>query len=324
MKAIVCRELGPPEKLVLDEVADPRCGTGDAVIRVHAAGVNFPDSLLIQGRYQLRLKPPFTPGAEVAGEVLQTGPGVKTLAVGQRVAAVMPAGGYAQLACAPAATILPIPDSLDFVHAAAFPLVYGTVLHALDQRGHLRTGETLLVLGAAGGAGLAAVQIGKLLGARVIAAASTDEKTRLCRTHGADETINYERDSLKDGVKSLTSGRGADVIFDPVGDRWAPECLSSLAWNGRWLITGFAGGAIPQIPANKLLLKGAAAVGVFWGSFVARESQKNLDNFKRLFAWNAEGRLTPPVLRTYPLAQASLALRDLLDRRATGKLVLLA
>ncbi|MDE2148257.1 MAG: NADPH:quinone oxidoreductase family protein [Gammaproteobacteria bacterium] len=323
MKAIVCRELGPPEKLVLDEVADPGCGTGEAVIRVRAAGVNFPDTLLIEGRYQMRLQPPFTPGAEVAGEVLKTGPGVKSLAVGQRVAAVLPSGGYAEQVCAPAQTMLPLPDSLDFVHAAAFPLVYGTALHALDQRGQLQPGETLLVLGAAGGTGLAAVQLGKLLGARVIAAASNEAKLGFCRNHGADETINYERDSLKQRVKALTGGRGADVIFDPVGDRWAADCLSSLAWNGRWLITGFAGGTIPQIPANKLLLKGAAAAGVFWGSFVAREPQKNLDNFKRLFAWQAAGRLQPPVTRTYPLAQAGQALRDLLERRATGKLVLL-
>jgi NADPH:quinone reductase len=322
MKAIVCKELGPPEKLVYEDVPSPPLRPNEVRIKVRAAGVNFPDTLIIQGRYQLRADPPFTPGAEVAGEVLEAGDKIKHVRAGDRVAAIVPHGGYAEEVVAPGDTVLPLPKEMGFEAAAAFPLVYGTSMHALTQRAALRAGETLLVLGAAGGVGLSAVQLGKLMGARVIAAASSDDKLALCREHGADDLVNYADTSLKEAVKKLTRGQGADVIYDPVGGRLAQDCLSCLAWNGRYLVIGFASGDIPEIAANRLLLKGASAVGVFWGAFVARQAKDNFENFERLFAWQAEGKLTPHVSRAYPLKDAAQALNDMLARRVTGKVVL--
>ncbi|HEU0196901.1 MAG TPA: NADPH:quinone oxidoreductase family protein [Nevskiaceae bacterium] len=322
MKAVRCRELGPPEKLVVEEVDDPIPGPGQLKLRVASAGINFPDTLQIAGRYQAQRPLPFIPGGEVAGTVIALGEGVTNRKVGDRVMAFVPGGGYAEQAVAVAERTLPVPPGLDLQAAGGFPLVYGTVLHALTQRGHLAADETLLVLGASGGVGLASVQIGKLLGARVIAAASTAEKRTLCLEHGADEVIDYATLSLKDEVKRLTNKHGVDVIFDPVGDRYARDCLSCLAWRGRWLIIGFAGGEIPQIPANLLLLKGAAAVGVFWGSFTQHEPQANAENFDRLFHWIEEGMLKPVVSRHYALDQAPQALRDMMERRVTGKIVL--
>ncbi|TAM12310.1 MAG: NADPH:quinone oxidoreductase family protein [Nevskiaceae bacterium] len=322
MKAVVCKELGPPEKLVVETVPDPQAGAGQVRVRIASAGINFPDTLQIEGRYQMKLDPPFTPGAEIAGTVVEVGTGVTDRKVGDRVAAFIPCGGYAEQAVVPAVMTLPIPPQLDLKDAGGFPLVHGTVLYALKQRGALQPGETLLVLGASGGVGLAAVQLGKLLGARVIAAASTAEKRQACLDHGADEVVDYATLSLKDEVKRLTRKRGADVIFDPVGDRWARDCLSCLAWKGRWLIVGFAGGKIPEIPVNLLLLKGAAAVGVFWGSFAQREPSVNAENFAQLFRWLADGSLKPVISKHYPLDQAPQALRDMLERRVVGKVVL--
>lgn len=322
MKAVVCKELGPPEKLVIEDIPEPEMGPGDVRIRVAAAGINFPDTLLIAGQYQMKLSPPFTPGAEVAGTVIETGAKVTHLRRGDHVAALISHGGYAEQVVAPAAMTLPLPAEMDLTVAGGFPLVYGTSLHALKQRGGLQSGETLLVLGAAGGVGLAAVQIGKLMGARVIAAASTEQKRALCLEHGADETIDYSDGHFKAELKALTHNRGADVIFDPVGDRFAPDCLSSLAWKGRWLIIGFAAGEIPRIPLNRLLLKGAAAVGVFWGSFAAREPGVNLENFQQLFAWQTAGQLKPIVSHCYALEDADQAMRDMMDQKITGKIVL--
>ncbi|HEU0195699.1 MAG TPA: NADPH:quinone oxidoreductase family protein [Nevskiaceae bacterium] len=323
MKAVVCRELGGPEHLMIEDCPRPTPNAGEVLIQTTSAGINFPDTLQIAGRYQTRLDPPFVPGAEVAGRVVEVGTGVKRLKVGDAVAALLPtSGGFAEFAKVNAALCLSLPAQLDLKDAGGFPLVYGTVLHALRQRGQLQPGETLLVLGASGGVGLAAVQVGKLLGARVLAAASTSAKRELCLQHGADEVVDYAKLSLKDEVKRLTGKHGADVIFDPVGDRYARDCLSSLAWKGRWLIIGFAGGEIPAIPANLLLLKGAAAVGVFWGSFAGREPAINAENFAQLFTWVAAGRLRPVVSHHYPLAQAGQALRDMLERRVTGKIVL--
>lgn len=322
MKAVVCKQLGPPEQLVLEDVAEPTIGASEIRIKVAAAGINFPDTLQIEGRYQMKLDPPFVPGQEVAGSVLEVGTKVTHLKPGDHVAAIIPSGGYAEQAVAPAMSTLPLPPQMDLIVAGGFPLVYGTTMHALRQRAALQPGETLLVLGAAGGVGLSAIQIGKLMGARVIAAASTDEKLAICRHNGADETVNYSDGHFKDAVKALTKGRGADVIYDPVGDRYAADCLSSLAWNGRWLIIGFAGGDIPQIPANRLLLKGAAAMGVFWGSFIAREPAANLENFKQLFEWQTAGKLQPIVSHRYALADAGRAMRDMLERKTTGKIVL--
>lgn len=323
MKAVICKELGPPEKLVVEDIPEPKMGASDVRIRVVAAGINFPDTLQIAGRYQMKLDPPFTPGAEVAGTAIEVGAKVTHLKPGDHVAALIPSGGYAEQAVAPAMTTLPLPPQMDLTVAGGFPLVYGTSLHALKQRAKLQAGETLLVLGAAGGVGLTAIQIGKLMGAHVIAVASTEEKLAVCREHDADDTINYADGHFKEAVKTLTKGRGVDIIYDPVGDRYAPDCLSSLAWNGRWLIVGFAAGEIPQIAVNKLLLKGAAAVGVFWGSFVAREPAVNMENFKQLFAWQTAGKLKPIVSHRYALEDAGRAMRDMLDRKITGKIVLI-
>jgi NADPH2:quinone reductase len=322
MKAVVCRELGPPEKLVFEEVKEAHMGPGEVRIAIKSAGVNFPDTLIIQGKYQFKGVPPFTPGAELAGTVLAAGEKVKHVKVGDPVAAIVPVGAYAEQVVAPADTVLPLPPGVDLVMAGGFPLVYGTTLHALKQRGQLKPGETLLVLGAAGGVGLAAVQLGKLMGARVIAAASSPEKLALCKEQGADELIDYSKESLKEAVKKLTRGQGADVIYDPVGGELAQDCFSAINWNGRYLVIGFAAGTIPEIALNRLLLKGASAVGVFWGAFIAREPKLSYENFQQLFGWVASGQLKPYISKTYPMSQAAQALRDMQDRKVTGKILL--
>jgi NADPH:quinone reductase len=322
LKAIVCKTFGPPESLVYEDTNSRPIGKGDVRIAVKAAGVNFPDTLIIQGKYQLKADPPFTPGGEVAGTVIEAGEKVKHVRPGDAVAALVPTGGYAEEVVAAGDTVIPLPRGMEMTDAAAFPFVYGTSLHALKQRANLKAGETLLVLGAAGGVGLAALQLGKLMGARVIAAAGSAEKLALCKQHGADEVVNYSTESLKDTVKKMTKGQGADVIYDPVGGDLAQDCFSCINWNGRYLVIGFAAGKIPEVALNRLLLKGASAVGVFWGAFVAREPKANWENFQQLFTWYTEGMLKPHVSATYPLAQASRALRDMLDRKVTGKVVL--
>jgi NADPH:quinone reductase len=322
VKAIVCKAFGPPESLVLEDLPSRPLGKSEVRIAVKAAGVNFPDTLIIQGKYQLKAEPPFTPGAEVAGTVIEAGEKVKNVIAGDAAVALVPTGGYAEEVVASAEMVMPLPRDMDFKHAAGFPMIYGTSYHALKQRAQLKAGETLLVLGAAGGVGLAALQLGKLMGARVIAAAGTDDKLAFCRSQGADEVVNYSKDSLKEAVKKLTKGQGADVIYDPVGGELAQDCFSCINWNGRYLVVGFAAGKIPEVALNRLLLKGAAAVGVFWGAFVAREPKVNWENFQQLFAWYAEGKLKPHISKSYPLAQAAVALRDMLERRVTGKVVL--
>ena len=322
MKAIVCRKFGPPESLEYDEVPSRPAGKNEVRIKVKAAGVNFPDTLIIQGKYQLKAEPPFTPGGEIAGEVIEAGEKVKHVRPGDAVAALIPTGGYAEEAVAMGDAVIPLPRGMSMNDAAGFPFTYGTSLHALKQRANLKAGETLLVLGAAGGVGLAALQIGKLMGARVIAAAGSDEKLAFCKAQGADDVVNYTKESLKEAVKKLTKGQGADVIYDPVGGDLAQDCFSCINWNGRYLVIGFASGKIPDVALNRLLLKGAAAVGVFWGAFVAREPKVNWENFQQLFAWYGEGKLKPHISATYPLAQASRALRDMLERKVTGKVLL--
>ena len=322
MKAIVCKAFGPPESLVLEEVPSRPLGKSEVRIGVKAAGVNFPDTLIIQGKYQLKADPPFTPGAEVAGTVLEAGEKVKNVRAGDPAVALVPTGGYAEEVVASSEMVMPLPRGMDFKDAAGFPMTYGTSYHALRQRASLAPGETLLVLGAAGGVGLAALQLGKLMGARVIAAAGSDDKLAFCKSQGADEVVNYSKESLKESVKKLTRGQGADVIYDPVGGDLAQDCFSCINWNGRYLVVGFAAGKIPEIALNRLLLKGAAAVGVFWGAFVAREPKLNWENFQQLFAWYAEGKLKPHISKSYPLAQAPAALRDMLERKVTGKVVL--
>jgi NADPH:quinone reductase len=323
MKAIVCKTFGPPESLVYEDVAPRGVGKNEVRIAVKAAGVNFPDTLIIQGKYQLKADPPFTPGAEVAGTVVEAGEKVQNVRAGDAVVALVPTGGYAEEVVAPAETVMPLPRGMAFEHAAGFPMIYGTSYHALKQRAQIRPGETLLVLGAAGGVGFSALQLGKLMGARVIAAAGSDEKLAFLRQHGADEVVNYTKESLKESVKKLTKGQGADVVYDPVGGDLAQDCFSAINWNGRYLVIGFASGKIPDVALNRLLLKGAAAVGVFWGAFVMREPKANWENFQQLFAWYTEGKLKPHVSAQYPLRDAGRALRDMLDRKVTGKVVLI-
>jgi NADPH:quinone reductase len=323
MKAIVCKEYGPPESLVYEDVQPQAMGKSAVRVAVKAVGVNFPDTLIIQGKYQFRPDPPFTPGGEFAGEIIEVGADIKHLRAGDHVCGVITWGAYAEQLVAPAGAAIPIPKGMDFESAAAFPMIYGTSYHALKQRADLKAGETLLVLGAAGGVGLAAVQLGKVMGARVIAAAGSDDKLAICKQHGADDLVNYSTGSLKEQVKKLTGGKGADVIYDPVGGDFFDQCMSCINWNGRLLVVGFASGSIPSLAINRALLKGCAVVGVFWGQFVMKEPQLNMANFVQLFQWYTEGRLTPPISRRYPLAQAAVAMDDLLTRKATGKLILL-
>lgn len=320
MKAILCTSYGGP--LSVGEVAPRALEAGEVRIRVEACGVNFPDTLIVDGKYQYRPDLPFSPGGEVAGEVTEVAPDVSRVAVGDPVIAVTLWGGFAEELVAREWQVMRRPEAMDPVTAAGFGMVYGTSFHALKQRAALQPGETLLVLGAAGGVGLTAVELGRLMGAHVIAAASSAEKLVLAREHGAAETINYAEASLKDSIKELTAGKGADVIYDPVGGDLGLQAVRGLAWNGRLLIVGFAGGDIQSIPANLALLKGASIVGVFWGSFREREPEVEAANFRHLFDLYAEGRLKPLVSRTYPLEQAAEALAELKSRKAMGKLVL--
>ena len=321
MRTVICRAFDQPETLTVETVADPVAEAGHVVIAVHAAGVNFPDALMVMGQYQVRPPLPFTPGGEAAGVIIEVGSGVTHLHVGQRVVAFTRTGAFAERLSAPASTITPIPDALSFDIAATLPLAYGTAMHALIGRAQLARGETVLVLGASGGVGLAAVMIGKALGARVIAAASTDEKLALCRTHGADDVINYNTESLRDRLKALTNGLGPNVICDPVGGDLAEPAFRSIAWGGRDLVVGFAGGAIPSLPFNLPLLKGASIVGVFWGSFEQREPAANARHLAQLMAWASDGTITPVVSARYLLDQSAAALRAMLDRQVVGKVV---
>jgi NADPH:quinone reductase len=322
LRAIVCTRLGGPELLELQELPSPEPGPGEVLIRVEAAGVNFPDTLIIQGTYQAKPALPFTPGGEVAGTVVKTGSGVSGLSVGDRVLAAMTWGAFAEEVLAEAWRVHPIPSEMDFVTAAAFTLTYGTSYHALKDRAALRSGETLLVLGASGGVGLAAVEIGKAFGARVIAAASTEAKLALCIDHGADETIDYERDDMRQRIKELTDGRGVDVVYDPVGGRFTDPALRGMAWRGRYLVVGFAAGDIPRIPLNLLLLKGCAAVGVYWGAFCRAEPDTNARNMEELFALFQKERLRPCVSATFPLKRTDLALESIAGRSVHGKIVI--
>ncbi|QJD60056.1 NADPH:quinone oxidoreductase family protein [Pseudomonas sp. gcc21] len=322
MKAVLCKEFGPASSLVFEETTDPVAGDNQVVIDIHAAGVNFPDTLIIQGKYQIKPPFPFSPGGEAAGVVARVGSNVKHVKPGDRVMALTGYGSFAEKVVADAAKVLPMPDDMDFTTASGFSMTYGTSMHALTQRGELKPGETLLVLGASGGVGLAAVEIGKAMGARVIAAASSAEKLEVARNAGADELINYSEVSLKDAVKELTGGKGADVIYDPVGGDLFDEAVRAINWKGRLLVVGFASGRIPDFPVNLALLKGSSIVGVFWGSFAAREPQANLDNFRQLFAWHSEGKLKPLVSERFALGEYEQALELLSSRKAVGKVVM--
>ncbi|WP_309573055.1 NADPH:quinone oxidoreductase family protein [Deinococcus sp.] len=322
MRALTCETLGAPETLRVLDAPDPVPGPGEVVIAVQAAGVNYPDALMVMGQYQVRPPLPFTPGAEAAGTIAALGEGVTGFHIGQRVVAFTGTGAFATHLLAPAAAVMPLPDVIDFEVAATLPLAYGTSMHALCDRGHLQAGETLLVLGAAGGVGLAAVMLGKALGARVIAGVSSPDKAKVALAHGADDVIDYASENLRDRLKVLTGGAGPDVIFDPVGDALAEPAFRSIAWGGRYLVVGFAGGEIPRLPWNLPLLKGASIVGVFWGEFARRDPAANARNMGRLAAWVADGTIEPLVSGRYPLDRGAEALRALLERRVTGKVVL--
>ena len=322
MRAVLCKEFGPPENLVIEDIAEPQLDRGQVRIAIRACGVNFPDLLMIAGKYQHQPPMPFSPGAELAGDVSEIASDVVDIKQGQRVIAVTGFGGMAEQICVHAQKIVALPDAIDYVPAAAFLLAYGTAYHALMQRAELQAGETLAVLGAAGGVGLAAVEIGKLMGATVIAAASTTDKLDLAAEHGADHLINYTNTSLKDGINKMTSGHGADVSYDPVGGELFEQSLRAVAWRGRVLVIGFASGQISKIPANLPLLKGSSIVGVFWGRFAEEEPETNAENTAKLFRLLQEGKLRPHVSETYPLEQSALALQAVAARRAKGKIVI--
>lgn len=322
MKAVLCVEHGEPEKLVVADVPTPEPGRGQVRIDVACVGVNFPDTLIIRNLYQFKPALPFSPGGECAGIVSAVGEGITDVAVGDRVIAMTGHGAMAQCVIANRAQVVKMAAGMPFDIAAGFTMTYGTSHHALKQRGQLKPGETLLVLGAAGGVGLTAVELGKVMGARVIAAASSDEKLALCREMGADEVINYAAADLKERVKALTGGRGADVIYDPVGDRFAEPAFRSIAWNGRYLVIGFAAGAIPALPLNLPLIKGASIVGVFWGAFTQAEPALHQENMAELLQWYADGKLKPHVSRHFPLEEGAAAIRWMMDRKALGKVVL--
>ena len=322
MKAIQCVQWGGPEQLRLAECALPEPAAGEVRIRVEAAGVNFPDALIIQKKYQLQPPLPFVPGTEVAGTVDAVGDGVARLKPGDRVVAFVGLGGFAEYVCAPQLQVASLPDGVDPAVAAGFTLTYATSQHALVERGGLRRGETLLVLGAGGGVGLAAVELGRRAGARVIAAASSPAKLAAAQGCGAEELVDYSKVDLREAVKAITDGRGVDVVYDPVGGGHTTAALRSLAWCGRLLVVGFAAGEIPQIPANLLLLKEVSAIGVYWGEFAKRDPEANRRLLAQLIGWLADGSLRPLVSKQYPLVETPRALQDLLARRAIGKLVI--
>ena len=321
MRAVLCREYGPPESLKVEDVDDPAAGDGQVVVDVKACAVNFPDVLIIQNLYQFKPPLPFSPGAEVAGVVSSVGPGVEGVSVGDRVFASTGWGGLAEKIAVDAGSLIPIPEGIDFAPASSFLYAYGTSHYALKDRARLEPGETLVVLGAAGGVGLAAVDLGAVMGATVIAAASSDDKLELCREYGATMTINYATEDLKSRIRDLTGGTGADVVYDPVGGPYSEPALRSTAWEGRFLVVGFAAGEIPAIPLNLALLKGCDIVGVFWGAFVGREPDRHRRNVEELIGWWREGKLRPHVSSTYPLERAAEAIRELADRKAKGKVV---
>ncbi|HEY1612839.1 MAG TPA: NADPH:quinone oxidoreductase family protein [Rhizomicrobium sp.] len=331
MKAALCTHYGPPEELVVQEVADPKPGKGQVVIQVQSCGVNFPDALLIQDRYQFKPALPFSPGGEIAGVIREVGDGVSHPRVGDRVIASIGNGGFAELALADASRCIAMPAQLDFDIASSFTITYGTSFHALKDRAHLKQGETLVVLGAAGGVGLAAVELGHTMGARVIAGASTQEKVDLAMWHGADDGFVYpsgrltkdQQKALSDEIKRITGGKGADVLYDPVGGDYTEPALRAMNWEGRYLVVGFAAGDIPRIPLNLALLKGCDILGVFWGAAVARTPKTGFDDLKQLAAWIAEGKLKPHVSTRVPLDRAGEAIRLLMDRKAQGKIVVL-
>jgi NADPH2:quinone reductase len=330
MRAALCKAFGPPESLVIEDVPSPQPGPGEVLIAVRAAGVNFPDLLMIANKYQFKPPLPFAPGGEVAGLIERVGAGVTQLEPGMRVLASVGAGGFAEAAVARASRVFPIPDEMDFNSASAFLITYGTAHHALKDRARLKPGETLLVLGAGGGVGIAAVELGTAMGARVIAAASSEDKLGLAEARGARDMIHYpegrltreDQRALTDEIKRLTDGAGVDVVFDPVGGDFSEPALRATGWEGRFLVIGFAAGEIPKIPLNLTLLKGCEILGVFWGAFMERAPERNRENVRELMELFLVGKARPPISKVYPLERAGEALAELAARRVLGKLVL--
>jgi len=322
MQAWICSEFAGPDALTWQTQATPEPGKGEVRVAIKAASLNFPDLLIVQGKYQMKPPLPFVPGAEFAGVVEAVGEGVKHLAVGTHVAGFAGTGGFGTHAIAPAFVLMPLPPVFSFEDAAAFLCTYGTTYHALMDRAALKAGETVLVLGAAGGVGTAAIQIAKAAGAKVIAAASTDEKCALCRELGADATINYSTENLRDALKTLTEGKGPDVVYDPVGGDLTEQAFRSIAWRGRHLIIGFANGPIPALPLNLPLLKGASVMGVFWGEFAKREPQNNAACLMQLAAWYMEGKIKPVIEHKLPMSQLKEAFALMGSRQVRGKVVL--
>ena len=322
MKAVLCKNFGTPKNLVIEDIAEPDLNCGQVRIEIKACGVNFPDLLMIAGKYQRQPPMPFSPGCEIAGNIIEIAPDITEFKLGQRVVAITGFGGMAEQVCVDARRVLVIPKTIDYVRAAGFLLAYGTAYHALKQRAKLEADEILVILGAAGGVGLAAVEIGKIMGANVIAAASTWDKLNLASEYGADHLINYSDTSLKDSIRAITEGRGADVIYDPVGGELFEQCLRAVAWCGRILIIGFASGKISTVPANLPLLKGSSIIGVFWGRFTEQEPKINAENTTKLFQLLQKGELKPHISKIYPLEQSAMALEVLEKRRAKGKVII--
>lgn len=321
MKAALCKRLDGPDSVVVEEIAEPAPGPGEALVRVSAVALNFFDTLITRGKYQTKPQLPFSPGGELAGIVESLGPGTAGPAPGTRVAAYVGYGGAREKVAVKVGDLVPIPEGVSDEVAASVAITYGTAIHGLKDRGHVKAGETVAVLGASGGAGLAAIEIAKLLGAKVIAVASSPEKLAVCKAHGADETVDYAQADLKEALKGLTGGRGVDVVYDCVGGPYAEPAVRALAWEGRFLVVGFAAGEIPKLPLNLLLVKGAAAIGVFWGDSVNRNPAGHRANMQDLFGWIAAGSLNPRIQRSYPLDQIVEAMGVLDRREAVGKIV---
>ena len=322
MKALLCTRYGTPDDLEIADIADPTPATGEAVVRIHAAALNFFDTLIIAGKYQTKPPMPFSPSAEFAGVVESLGDGVTSLKIGDRVLGYSRYGAARERIAIAAEKLVKIPDALDFDRAAGLCVTYGTTLHALKDRAKLKAGETLAVLGASGGVGLAAVELGKIMGARVIACASSPEKIAFARSHGADDGIDYAAEDLKEALRRVTNGNGPDVIYDPVGGAYAESALRTIAWQGRFLVVGFAAGDIPKLPLNLVLLKGCDVLGVFWGSWIERNPAGHRANTEQLLAWCAEGKLSSHVHAVYPLSEAATALKAIAARQVMGKVIL--
>ena len=322
MKALLCTEFGPPERLQLREMAPLEPGPGEVVISVKAASLNFPDVLIIENKYQVKPPLPFSPGSELAGIVKSVGEGVTSFRPGDQVMAFAAYGAFAEEIKLDAGHVMAVPDGIDLVSASALLLTYGTMDNALRDRGELREGESVLVLGASGGIGIAGIEIARAVGARVLAAASSDDKLAVCREHGADAVVNYATADLREAIKAFSHGKGVDVICDPVGGPYTEPSLRSIAWRGRLLVVGFAAGEIPRIPLNLTLLKGCSIVGVFWGEFLRREPARFAKSIEQIAAWYRAGKITPHVSATFDLDHAVDALKLMAARKAVGKLVI--